>query len=145
MHRVDRGCKDFLWPQGYCLRHKCKDDTEYLAIPGIDYHYKHFEPQAQCVLTDTLKPAVDYLGTTETLEEDVSNIIDELNRRKDENLPPLIKEIVRRNANSDRERLEKRGESLDENFYKTRKDCLNSVNHVYNKDFMLLGYEKIET
>ena len=46
------------------------------------HHYRHFMDQSTCMFTDTLLPAVDYIGEVENLDSDLDEIIAEINRRR---------------------------------------------------------------
>eukprot|EP00210_Caulerpa_lentillifera_P004375 g4173.t1 len=118
----------------YCLNHECcKGDVE--------HHFLHMASQSQCLFDTNLNPVVDYLGETETLEEDTYTIISEINRRRDPSLPPLKATIEKRNSHH---KKTSSGNSYTVDLYKNNEQCLESVGEFFGRDFKLLGYDKLD-
>lgn len=106
--------------------------------------HKHYKEQSRCIYNDELLLTVDFIGETEYMQRDVEIIVDYINERKDKNLPKLPKAIKSLNVNQSRRRFDKLKLNFDELFYKRRPLCINAVNDVFNRDFSLLGYDKID-
>lgn len=68
-------CKSPYGHTQYCLTHDC-------CHSDVEHHFLHMASQSQCLFDSNLRPVVDYLGETETLEEDTHLIISEINRRR---------------------------------------------------------------
>lgn len=141
-------CKSPYTHTQYCLTHDC-------CHSDVEHHFLHMASQSQCLFDSNLRPVVDYLGETETLEEDTHIIISEINRRRwrtqktlldkyesrDPSLPPLKAFIPKRNAhNSDKP--SKNSYTVD--LYKNNEHCLETVGDFFQRDFFLLGYDKLK-
>lgn len=49
----------------------------------------HLQPQAPCLLTPAGSWAVDFVGAVERIDEDLNSLLDLLDERREEGLPPL--------------------------------------------------------
>lgn len=119
---------------------------------AINHHYRHFMDQTSCLFTDTLMPAVDYLGETETLEDDFEEIIAEINKRKKPEFPDLVNDLVRKNAHHKKggprggvRRLKQENHTYAFTLFQRHQHCLEPLYKFYHKDFELLKYEQVES
>jgi len=103
--------------------------------------------QSSCLFTDSLLPAVDYIGETETLADDFEEIIQEINRRKDPQLPELVSDLVKKNVHhgskGKRRRRLQEEQSYAFKLFQQHQICLLTIYKFYHKDFMLLEYEPL--
>jgi len=105
--------------------------------------------QSTCLFTDSLLPAVDYLGETERLADDFVEIVGEINRKKDPKLPELGNELVKENVhtfenvNRVQKRNKKREGTYAYDLFKKHQSCLQPIYQFYHKDFMLLQYDPV--
>ena len=53
-----------------------------------------WEPQTSYIFDDNDKLIVDYMGKTETLQQDLDNIIEEINKRNPENVTYITREYL---------------------------------------------------
>lgn len=119
---------------------------------ALNHHYRHFMDQTSCLFTDTLMPAVDYLGETETLADDFEEIIAEINKRKDPTLPDLVSDLVKKNVHrkkggpkGGKRRLPQQNYSYAFTLFQQYQHCLDPLYKFYHKDFELLKYEHVES
>ena len=56
---------------------------------GKRYTYTHLQPQLDCMLTEGGGWALDYIGRVEHLREDLQEVLDELERRRAPDVPPV--------------------------------------------------------
>lgn len=114
---------------------------------SVPHHYRHFMDQSSCLFTDSLLPAVDYIGETETLADDFEEIIQEINRRKDPGLPELVSDLVKKNVHhgskGKRRRRLQEERSYAYKLFQQHQICLLTIYKFYHKDFMLLEYEPL--
>lgn len=54
---------------------------QHCCLPSPRHHYEHAGPQAHCLTTDDGRPAVDWVGRVESMEEDLTSLVELLNQR----------------------------------------------------------------
>lgn len=136
-------CKEPYASVGYCKSNPC------CWWKLAAHHYRHLMDQSTCLFTDSLLPAVDYLGETERLADDFVEIVGEINRKKDPKLPELGNELVKENVhtfenvNRVQKRNKKREGTYAYDLFKKHQSCLQPIYQFYHKDFMLLQYDPV--
>lgn len=131
---LHRTCRDpFLLAKTCRLTGCCGEST-------IAHHVRHFIDQSSCLYTDDGEPAVDFIAETENLNEDLQTIVDVINHRRDQHLPPLEVKEGFSNVNPKAEgQLSKRPRHFAE-LFESDDGCIVELLRIYRKDFMLLGY-----
>lgn len=81
---------------------------------------------------------MDYLGHTETLEEDLKTIVREINIRRPAQIPQLTLQDV--NSNRNTERKHERRKYFD--LYEKWGGCVKEVARNYEQDFDSLGFNQ---
>lgn len=111
------------------------------CCPGEMYfHAAHFTNQSTCLFTKDWTPAVDYIGHSETLEEDLLRVISEINSRKSTGIPEL--QVVDIHSNGNRPRSGLADEEKYSDLYTKWDGCIPAVVRNYEQDFKLLGFNK---
>lgn len=109
---------------------------------SIRHHIRHFTDQSTCLFTDDGLPAVDFIAETEQLQDDTDIILDVINSRRDDDLPPLEQKEFFSNINPDL----KNGSTtrvVPEKYVKLYAEsdfCIFSLLSIFAKDFRLLDY-----
>eukprot|EP00210_Caulerpa_lentillifera_P000405 g395.t1 len=135
-------CLDPYVEVRFCKTRTCCFDN------AVEHHYRHFMDQSSCLFTDALMPAVDYLGETETLEKDFEEIIQEINRRKNPELPKLVNDLKKKNAYHEplnHVRLLREEKSYAYGLFQEHQICLKTIYNFYHRDFSLLKYNQVES
>lgn len=102
------------------------------------FHAAHFTNQSTCLFTKDWEPAVDYLGHTEALEEDLRTIVQEINLRRPAQTPELTLQVEHSNENTG---LRHEGRMYSD-LYKKWRRCVSEVARNYEQDFLSLGYNQ---
>lgn len=133
----------------------CKDPYIFSTMCSMtkcwckEHHFRHFMPQAPCLLTGSLLPAIDFLADVVTMEEDLETILSVINERRNADLPPLQTTAHYGLLNAHNSPEEK-GERmlLDEvpeyvqRLYDENPECLEHVGRFFHQDFLLFGYDE---
>ena len=101
------------------------------------HHVHHIMEQSSCLFTQEGLPAVDFVGETEFLHEDLKTVLDEINKRKPSSLPDLKipNHLSAKNANH--------RDHYAVSLYTEHPKCVQEVEEHFWMDFELLGYEFI--
>lgn len=158
-HAATKGCESELRKPPF--KEVCEDPYLFAVICKLsfcwctEHHFRHFMPQAPCLLTESLLPAVDYLADVATLDSDLETIIGNINARRDKSMPPL--ELSKHGIlNSHEEATNQSRHLLDiepltethpapeyiQDLYDQNPTCLDSVSQYFHQDFLLFGYDK---
>ncbi|GMH43386.1 hypothetical protein BSKO_11308 [Bryopsis sp. KO-2023] len=107
----------------------------------VYFHAAHFSNQSTCLFTQDGRPAVDFLGHTERLTDDLETILNEINNRKPSGLPELGLENIAKNSNK-RHSQNDVGKNVYFDLFNRSKNCADEVVRNYRQDFELLGFDK---
>ena len=101
------------------------------------HNVHHIMEQSSCLFTQEGMPAVDFIGETERLSEDLQTVMDEINKRKNPDLPDLEmpEHLKSENANKHQDYALP--------LYAKHPACLRQVEKHFWIDFERLGYEHI--
>lgn len=128
-------CKDPYLHARICKKDNCCKEAT------IVHHVRHLADQSTCMFDENHRPAVDFIGQVETLDEDFDTILRTINNRRDPSLPMLTRsthasQVNARNKTS--EGSSKKNYAVD--LFLENDECVLSLMKQYQKDFLLLGY-----
>lgn len=107
---------------------------------AVKHHIHHIMEQSSCLYTQSGDLAVDFVGETESLNEDLQTILDVINKNKAPHLPELTipgSELKKANSN------DKSPDDYAIALYEEYLSCLANVEENYSSDFQRLGYQRI--
>ena len=101
------------------------------------HNVHHIMEQSSCLFTREGVPAVDFIGETERLSEDLQTILDEINKRKNPEVPDLQMPEHLKSKNTNRR------QDYAVPLYMQHPACLRQVEKHFWIDFERLGYEHV--
>eukprot|EP00803_Ostreobium_quekettii_P004917 evm.model.scf_615.5 EVM.evm.TU.scf_615.5 scf_615:47569-48084(+) len=107
----------------------------------VDHHVRHFGDQARCLFSQSDAPAVDFIAETENLDDDLEAIVNIINERRPEIMPPLVVTSSYGNPGPGAQ-SKKPGERARERVSALREDpdCVPELVRMYRNDYVTLGY-----
>lgn len=80
-------------PNAFALARPDSFPTRALSCPpcrkGVDFVWDHIQPQADCMRAEGGGWAVDFVGRTEHIDDDLAAVLAELERRRPTEAPPV--------------------------------------------------------
>ncbi|EFN52333.1 hypothetical protein CHLNCDRAFT_139143 [Chlorella variabilis] len=137
---------------------KCEADEKCKTRGGQSYTFTHMQPQMDCMVTEGGGWAVDFIGRVEHMDEDLQAVLDELERRREADVPPVrplengLRHYNERGCNHSKEELERLaalGKPMakeqycePEQYYEGQHAaCLRAIPHHYASDVHMLGFD----
>jgi len=101
----------------------------------MDHHVHHMMEQSSCFFTENGEIAVDFVGETESLMDDLQTILDKINERKPDHLPLLEKP-----PSSHKKENANQNENYEIELFSQHSGCIGHIVENFWIDFHLLFY-----
>lgn len=102
---------------------------------ALEHHVHHMMEQSSCFFTENGEIAVDFVGETESLMDDLQTILDKINERKPAYLP-----LLENPPSSQKKKNANRNENYQIELFSQHFGCIDHVVENFWIDFQLLSY-----